>query len=224
MRFILSLIVFFSVVTSSKVIGQEYYHSPNDTLIALANLGQQVTLNITQVHTSNDTLQFVWEKLNVSMPLEWDATICDNSNCYLSLIDAGTTLPVLPGDDGLLLIHCTPQSVMSLGIIQYTMYEINSPNEKDTLTWIINASGLSVEFNSKQNDYFSVWNKEVKWMGESFQHASMSIVSMNGSVVFETSDYSSETLDLQIENGNYWILLKTKERTYSQKIALYNEN
>src|SRR5574343_852877 len=72
---------------------QGYFHSPNDTLWASTTLGQQVTMNITQVHTTNDTLQFIWQKVNVDLPFGWEATICDNSNCNLALIDGDTTLP-----------------------------------------------------------------------------------------------------------------------------------
>jgi len=223
MRYILAVFVYL-FLNSAQIFGQGYYHSPNDTLIAVTSLDQQVTLNITQIHTSNDTLQFVWEKLNVTMPIEWEATICDNSNCYLSLVDAGTTLPVLPGDDGLLLIHCTPHTVMSVGIIQYTMYEISSPNDIDTLTWIINASGLSVITNSKQKEYFVVSKNQLVWMGNPFTNATISIISMTGQQIEETSLNSSEPLNLNLQNGNYWILMKTDSNFYNQKITIQHEN
>lgn len=223
MKFRTVLLVYL-LFASFGAFGQGYYHSPNDTLIAVTTLDQQVTLNITQVHTSNDTLQFVWKKLNVSMPVEWEASICDNSNCYLTLIDSSTTLPVLPGDDGLLLIHCTPHDVMSVGIIQYTIYEISAPTNIDTLTWIINASGLSVETNSKQKEYFIVYNNQLTWKGDSFNNATICIISMTGQQIVETSMNSFEPLTLNLKNGSYWILMKTESNFYNQKITIQHEN
>lgn len=134
----------FCLITGTSY-GQGYYHSPNDTLIAYAEIGESVTMNITQVHTSNDTLQFTWNKLSVDIPSQWEASICDNSNCYTTLMENGTSLPVLPGDDGLMLLHCTPIEVTGTGVIRYTLFEIGSPQVVDTLTWIIHAelSGLT---------------------------------------------------------------------------------
>lgn len=160
-------VVAFFFAATGFAMAQPYHHSPDDTLTAATTLGNSVTMNITQVHPGNDTLQFVWHKSDVSMPPEWVAQICDNSTCYPALLDSGTTLPVLPGDDGLLLIHCTPYTTPGTGVIRYTMYEIHTPWQVDTLTWIIQAEDATGIPTAIQSPIFSI-------SGNTFQLSSSS--------------------------------------------------
>ncbi|MEN9442477.1 MAG: hypothetical protein RLZ33_2554 [Bacteroidota bacterium] len=198
---------------------QGYYHSPNDTLWASTTLDQQVTMNITQVHTSNDTLQFIWQKVYVDLPFGWEATICDNSNCNLALIDGDTTLPVLPGDDGLLLIHCTPHVTNGIGIIQYSMYEIHQPAQIDTLTWIIDANELYLSENSSISGSFSVENNSLIWIGESLVNPTLILVSMDGTTIHLDTKNSTNGYSLSfLKPGLYWVLLENEGENYSQKI------
>jgi len=198
---------------------QGYYHSPNDTLYASTTLDQQVTMNITQVHTSNDTLLFIWQKLNVDLPFGWDATICDNSNCNLALIDGDTTLPVLPGDDGLLLIHCTPHLTAGIGVIQYSMYEIHQPSQIDTLTWIIDANELNLSEILDVKGSFSVENNTLIWKGEALVNSSLKIVSLDGkNIDLDTKNSITEYSLSVLKPGLYWILLENEGKNYCQKI------
>lgn len=198
---------------------QGFYHSPNDTLYASTSLDQSVTMNITQVHTSNDTLQFIWQKVNVDLPFGWEATICDNSNCNLALIDGDTTLPVLPGDDGLLLIHCTPHLTAGIGVIQYSMYEIHQPSQIDTLTWIIDANELNLNEIFDVKGSFSVENNVLIWIGESLVNPTLSIVSMDGkSIHLDTKNSITEYSLSFLKSGVYWILLENEGKNYCQKI------
>ncbi|MEN9998124.1 MAG: hypothetical protein RI922_1114 [Bacteroidota bacterium] len=204
---------------------QGYYHSPNDTLWASTVLDQQVTMNITQVHTSNDTLQFVWQKVNVDIPFGWDATICDNSNCNLALIDGDTTLPVLPGDDGLLLIHCTPHITAGVGIIQYSMFEINQPAQIDTLTWIIVANSLSLYEN--QNDFGELLLKNdcLKWVGKELSNPTIKALSMNGSESALIYDEALKEISLtNLKTAVYWIVLEDQGKNYYKKINYFKHD
>ena len=204
---------------------QGYYHSPNDTLWASTVLDQQVTMNITQVHTSNDTLQFVWQKLLVDLPFGWDATICDNSNCNLALIDGDTTLPVLPGDDGLLLIHCTPHITTGVGIIQYTMFEINQPTQLDTLTWIIEANELSLDEKFNVSGELFLKKDCLIWLGEKLMHPTVNALCMNGSKVELIYNEALNEISLKkLKPGFYWITIEDKGKNYYQKIYYVEQN
>jgi len=176
-------------------------------------------MNITQVHTSNDTLQFIWQKVNVDLPFGWDATICDNSNCNLALIDGDTTLPVLPGDDGLLLIHCTPHITNGIGKIQYSMYEIHQPSQIDTLTWIIDANELYLSETLDDKGSFSVQNNLLIWNGDSLVNPTLTIVSMDGKSIHLDTKNSANGYSLSIlKAGMYWVLLENEGKNYCQKI------
>jgi hypothetical protein len=176
-------------------------------------------MNITQVHTSNDTLQFIWQKVNVDLPFGWDATICDNSNCNLALIDGDTTLPVLPGDDGLLLIHCTPHLTAGIGVIQYSMYEIHQPSQIDTLTWIIDANELNLSEIFDVKGSFSVENNALIWKGEALVNPTLKIVCLDGkNIDLDTKKSITEYSLSFLKPGVYWILLENEGKNYCQKI------
>jgi len=200
---------------------QSYYHSPNDTLIENTILDAQVTMNITQVHQGNDTLHFFWNKLSVVMPFEWEANICDNSNCYTSLENSGATLPVLPGDDGLMLIHCTPHSVEGTATIRYTIFEEDSPSQVDTLTWIINATSAGI--NSVQNDANFIWVYEnvLHVDGQTEQFNKICIFDPSGKILYESVNNGEKTFLIpSITSSLFYVELSGENKIYRQNILL----
>lgn len=118
---------------------QSYFNSPNDTIVATVPLDDVSVLNITQVHSTSDTIYFKWHKVSVSMPATWEASICDNGNCYTNLKDSGMMTAIVPGDNGLMSLHINPHFEAGTGIIRYWLYATNTPAQVDTLTWIVTA-------------------------------------------------------------------------------------
>ncbi|MBS1594089.1 MAG: hypothetical protein JST90_07175 [Bacteroidetes bacterium] len=102
-------------------------------------------MNIIQSHPTNDTLHFHWKKLSALLPTGWEASICDNGLCFGSLVDSGMMIPIVPGDDGLMSVHCRPDTNAGLGIIQYILYEEKTSFHRDTLTWIVDASPSGID-------------------------------------------------------------------------------
>ena len=139
MNIILLAVVLFAAVNNS--FAQSYYHSPNDTIISSAAFDDISVFNIIQVHPTSDTLYFKWHKQSVVLPVTWEASICDNGNCYTSLKDSGMMAPIVPGDNGLLSLHLDPKFEVGTGIIRYTVWATSTPMQVDTLTWIITAGG-----------------------------------------------------------------------------------
>lgn len=197
-----------------------YVHSPNDTLIANTTVNNSVTMNITQVHPSNDTLQFVWKKFSISMPNDWTATICDNTTCYQSLIDSSTTLPVLPGDDGLMLVHCYPNTNVGTGIIRYTIYEIHSPQQIDTLTWIINAvstAGISESVSASQ--VYTIIGNHFQLIDSKSKYTNLTLLDLNGKEVFSSGIPTSSCVETPSLPANfYYIILSGNNSIIRQKI------
>ncbi|MBA3828308.1 MAG: hypothetical protein H0X33_05185 [Taibaiella sp.] len=132
--------------------GQSYYNSPNDTITSNVTSNHVSVFNITQVHPTTDTIHLKWYKLSVIMPATWEASICDNGDCFTSLLDSGMMIPIVPGDDGLMSLHINPKFETGIGIIRYTIFATNTPTHIDTLTWIINATGTTstIEVNTAQ--------------------------------------------------------------------------
>ena len=200
---------------------QSYYHSPNDTLIAYSELEGSVTMNITQVHPTPDTLYFVFEKYSVDMPVGWVVSICDNSNCNTSLIDIDTTNAVLPGDDGLLLIHCAPHTNLGTATIRYTMREINALTPPDTLTWIIHANSAANIIESAEKPKIAIQNHEIKIYPQLAQGDVLSIFNVMGVLVFQTSIFENTSMLLPEKlAGIYFIQFSSNGQEFKQKILI----
>lgn len=204
--------------------GQSYSHSPNDTLSAVTTVDNSVTLNITQLHPGNDTLQFVWKKLSVSMPAEWTATICDNNTCYPTLIDSASTLPVLPGDDGLLLVHCSPYTTPGIGVIRYTIYELNTPQQVDTLTWIIEAvstAGISDQPESEQ--LFSLTGNYLTLKASAKNMNRIRLIDSAGKVLFASALGGSAEIELPELPAAVYVIELSGNNSIIQKRIWYSE-
>jgi len=212
------------LATTGIAVAQSYYHSPNDSLIGYTTVGNSLTLNITQVHPTNDTLLFVWKKLSVELPVEWTATICDNNTCYPTLIDSAQTLPVLPGDDGLMLIHCSPNTVSGIGVIRYTIQELSGSQPIDTLTWIIDATATASldQWAVTATPFFIL--DQVLYLNEnagSFNQ--LKLINLSGELVFSRVLDGASMYELSgIHSGIYFIELSDQEHVIHQKIWLQN--
>ena len=215
------LISFFVLVASTSCFSQNYFHSPNDTLIANTILDGQVTMNITQLHPNSDTLHFSWNKLDVTMPFGWEANICDNSFCYTSLVDSGTTLPVLPGDNGLMLIHCTPHITEGSAIIRYTISEANTPWQIDTLTWIINATVAGITSNHAISPKIWTYKNDLYFDEISTDYNSLIIYNSLGEAVFDTKFSTENIFHLPLLTPSiYFVQLVGDSNILTQKIIL----
>lgn len=213
------VVVLLGTITPT-VYSQSYYHSPNDTLISYTTVNNSVTMNITQVHPNNDTLQFVWKKLSVSMSNEWTATICDNNTCFAALIDSSTTLPVLPGDDGLMLVHCYPNTEAGTGIIRYTIYEIHSPQQVDTLTWIIHAeSTAGIDESGLSKSAYILTGNQFKLTEPNPKLTHLTLLDLNGKEVFSSIIPTSSCVEIPSFPANsYYLILSGNNIIIRQKI------
>ena len=208
-------------VAAGEVYAQNYYHSPNDTLVAYTEPGNSVTMNITQLHPTNDTLYFAWNKLSVSMPEGWTATICDNSMCYTSLVENGATLPVLPGDDGLMLIHCQPASP-GTAVIRYTIFETATPWQVDTLTWIIEASPLSVADKAENKLPFTLI--ENRFLLNTNAYSTLTLTNTSGQQVLESRVKPFEEITLPQDQSAFYFLELSGDSGILRKKIWYQKN
>lgn len=216
-----SLIISFTLIGLTTGYSQSYFHSPNDTLIENTIIDGQVTMNITQVHPTNDTLHFIWTKLETFLPIGWEANICDNSNCYTGLENFGTTLPVLPGDDGLMLIHCTPHLNEGTAIIRYSIFEENSPGQIDTLVWIVNATVAGIEINSLDEPIMWYADHKLYFKGSFDKYTSIRILDLTGKVIVERKYETEDYMDFSfLRNSVYIVELNNEFNYYKQKIII----
>jgi hypothetical protein len=198
---------------------QSYYNSPSDSLVKSTVLDHTVAMIITQQHPTGDTIYFKWKQLSVTMPAGWDASLCDNGHCFSVLMDSGMMIPIVPGDNGLMLLHCTPHVNIGTGIIRYILYATNTPSHVDTLTWIVNATATGIE--ATTNTQSSVWYYQNKILlrngGENFE--TIRLLEICGRVIFEASILGQTEIVLpQLPTSSYIIELSGKGGIYYKRI------
>ena len=198
---------------------QSYYNSPSDSLVKSTALDHTVAMNIIQQHPTADTIYFKWKQLSVSMPAGWDAYICDNGHCFSTLMDSGMMIPIVPGDNGLMLLHCTPHVNIGTGVIRYTLYATNTPSHIDTLTWVVNATASGIA--ETTNGQMSVWYYQNKILlrngSENFE--TMRLLDICGEVVFKTSVMGQTEIELpQLPTSSYIIELSGNGGIYYKRI------
>lgn len=188
----------FLITVANPLFSQSYYNSPNDTLISFTPLNSWAVLNITQVHPGQDTLLFHWEKLTDTTPIEWFAYICDNGACFPSLIDSGSMIPIVPGDNGLMSVHVKPLTVYGTATIRYLLYDVNSGLAPDTLTWIVTADTVSgiTDF-QVANPQIQLFGNELILTNVSPLFSEINVHDIKGSLLFTSSiDHSSNRISL----------------------------
>ncbi len=141
---------------------QTFSNTPNDTVSMVGLMEDLETLTIQQLNISANTIQLKWKKVSVSVPALWDASVCDNSICYTSLVDSGTMNAINPPDYGFILLHVTPHVNYGTAIIRYAVWDVVNPSLKDTLTFILTVNAPSAIDETENRKAFSVFPNPVK--------------------------------------------------------------
>lgn len=203
---------------------QSYYHSPDDSIVAEAVANDFNVYNITQIHPTNDTLYFKWNKQSVSMPITWEAGICDNGECNSFLKDSGAMIPIVPGDNGLMSLHINPHNESGTAIIRYTIFEIHQPQKMDTLTWIISAGGHPnniSKINAKQDPKIWVDNGNIHCVNLNNNFSIISVCDLQGRKLFIQKIRGNEArISFRDINSGIYVLQLKGRNNFSRKIFI----
>lgn len=208
---LINKVVFCVVVfltTTQNSFAQSYFHTPNDSIVANAVFDDVGVFNILQSHPTNDTLYFKWKKHLVNIPNTWEASICDVGHCYTNIVDSSTCDPVFPSDVGIMSLHLNPHFEAGTGIVQVLFWEVNTPNNIDTLTWIITASG-SLGVSNTNTENFKIFpnpSNNLLYVETNFSNQCLlQILNNEGKIIYtQTKNLKNIELDIShFTNGTY---------------------
>ncbi len=220
---ILSLPALFAAIEVS--FAQTYSITPNDTFEVIGVMEDLQTLTIFQVNNTTDTLYFQWEKVNESVPTNWEASVCDNFVCYTVLMDSGTTNPVFPGESGFILLHITPHVTYGTAIVRYAIWDIENPTQKDTLTFITTVNAPSTITETKNKNLFSVFPNPVSDLfniqfSDNEEHA-ISVYDFIGKNIYSAvSSANSQLSTTNWLNGIYTLSISDNNKITTKKIIV----
>jgi hypothetical protein len=218
-KFLLSVVAL--LATIEVAVAQSFSNTPNDTVNKAGLMEDLETLSIQQLNTSSDTIILKWEKVSVSIPTSWEASVCDNSICYATLVDSGMMNPVAPRKYGLLLLHITPRIDDGIATIRYAVWDIKNPSLKDTLTYILSVNKLSGVVEPINTYNFSIFpNPAKEYINITSNVLSgfhFSIADAAGKEVAKGfSKTNTHTINMEnLANGLYFISFSTKNTLIS---------
>jgi len=209
----------FMLVISGISFAQAYTIAPNDTVIVDAMMEDLETLSITQTSKTEDTLFLKWKKISESIPDKWDANVCDNQFCYPSLLDSGTMNPVLPGEYGLLIIHCTAKVNYGKAVIRYAVWDARNLSNTDTLTYIINSMASGNITSGIEPQLFWFGNNKIHLTNKGDFFETLYLMDLSGREIFKASIDHQKIIELPtLSTSVYIIRLSGKEKQFNQKI------
>lgn len=222
-RFYVIVLIAVLLAAINTSFGQSYYHSPNDTITSNAAFNDISVFNIMQIHPTADTIYFKWHKQSVSLPATWEASICDNGNCYTTLKDSGMMAPIVPGDDGLMSLHIDPKSEAGTAIIRYTIFATNTPHQIDTLTWIVTAAGeTGINGTDKTTPFIYTENGVIICKNLMGNYVKAMLYDANGRLLYQ-KDIKGEEANIPVMNYSKPVLILQLRgrRNFATKIINY---
>ena len=225
MKFLIKSVLSVAVIIAAadNTFSQSYTLNPGDSVQFTGVFDHLQTLSVEQVSTSADTIHLAWRKVSESVPLNWEALVCDNVMCNASLVDSGNMNPVLPGDYGFLLLHITPHVNYGTAVVRYAVWDIANATLKDTLTYTLTLDSLSgifekATFNSVQL-YPNPANGNLKIKTNLEKGFSYSVCDMTGNELLKgcalTNCISVDTQILRC--GTYVVIVEEKGISISNK-------
>lgn len=150
------------ILTTVRCYAQSYEIIPNDSIVVSGWLEENYSLMIEQYNRSGDTLDLLWERIDHIVPESWEASVCDNSFCYTSLVEGGRMTPVAPGESGKLIIKMTPHVNEGTAVIRYAVWSGASPNNRDTLTFFLSAQKYTSSVSEKPLGFQCSYNSHTQ--------------------------------------------------------------
>ena len=158
----LVLVVVFLLASTSIFFAQSYSISPNDSIVVVTPYSDLNHFTIQQNNLTNGYLVFSWQQVSLNIPVGWTANLCDAGNCYPGFPTNGTMDTIFSGNYGLMSLGINPDTIIGTAIIRYAVWEVNTPAQIDTLTWIITANGSVGIIDLRDKNNFSIYPNPAK--------------------------------------------------------------
>ncbi|MBC7383259.1 MAG: T9SS type A sorting domain-containing protein [Bacteroidia bacterium] len=213
------------VLTTATVFtfAQSYNITPNDTFMDLTPFNKLSHFTIQQNNLTNGKLLFNWQQLVLNIPSGWTANLCDNGHCYADFPVKGKMDTVFKSEYGMMSLGIDPGMVSGTALIRYAIWEQSTPENMDTLTWII-SSNSATGFTETEPDkslliFVDVSGDNIHLLTSLNKGFYCSISDISGkqvyseNFIFSTANISSENFP----NGFYNILIMDSNKNIKTK-------
>lgn len=170
-----------------------------------------------------------WTKVSVDTVPGSRFDICANAGCYIGIPDTGSNwdFPVPPYEVGFYKMHYWTGDSSGTSIAKIYLYEESSPDDGDTLTYILNisCSGVGIEESDQGINKLSIYpnptNGPVAVSLKEATDASITLRNNFGQIIL-TEKYKSTShidLNLDVPAGVYFLQIETNGEIITRKIV-----
>ena len=208
------------VVAGTALAQRSFYSTPKDTIIATVLLEAKQSLMFQQYPTTGQNLNLHWKQFSLSIPAQWEASLCDNGTCYTDLPVSGFMNTVWPGDYGLMKLDITPHVNYGTAVIRYTIWDSSTAGYVDTLTWVIHSVPTGIG-NNEVNQTFAFTSGKTLFISNIPGSGKAALLfDVAGKKVFQKNlQKQEEVMDLSFLNEGLYVLHITGlHQPYAQKI------
>ncbi|MDG1147491.1 MAG: T9SS type A sorting domain-containing protein [Crocinitomicaceae bacterium] len=142
MKNLITLVLTMSLFTMTGFAQLSFSWDPNDTIVQNVDSDMYTELDIHQINLTGDTLELGIEVVYNDIPATWDGMICIQGLCLGAIQPVGFTAQMSPIYDtmyGYTKLTVFPQGGLESCKLRIRVYDVNSPSESDTCTWILNS-------------------------------------------------------------------------------------
>lgn len=94
-------------------------------------------------NVSGSTMKLVYQKIDGDYNAGWWVSFCDNYDCFASFIARDTFAPIPDQGSAEWKITATPNKIADTSTVRYAIWEANSPNVKDTVSFTFMAAAAN---------------------------------------------------------------------------------
>lgn len=160
------------------------------------------------------TYEFVQE--SNTMPIEWQFSLCDYTNCYIGIPNSGTMTPISlseaeGGTEGYFMLTIMNQGISGSGTVELWVYDSNDYERGAFVSWTVNYVGeVSVDENAAAaiqvypNPTTDVLNVKVQgaFTGEILNELGQNVLALKGT--------STQSFDVSgLDAGIYFVSIQT---------------
>lgn len=215
------------VMATTFVFGQSYTITPDDSIVDIAPFNDLTHFTIQQNNITGNGMILSWQQISVSVPVGWTAFLCDNGTCFTNFPLSGTMDTVGVGEYGFLSVGIDPTNILGTALIRYSVWDVNTPNQRDTLTWIITANGSMAISETEDPNSFTVFptvaDNQIILQTDCETLKSYFVFDASGKIVSTGNILSAHTtISVQdLPNGVYFISMADSKKNHStQKVVV----
>ncbi|MBT5401987.1 MAG: hypothetical protein HOL28_00940 [Crocinitomicaceae bacterium] len=107
--------------------------------ITIDRNGKLELAEIKFLNTTQTDLYLNWERVENTLPIEWDYSMCAFGKCQIGIPTGGALKLISPGKPGFMAIHVFPKGIKGKGTVQFKLFDSRDESKFEVLEFHILA-------------------------------------------------------------------------------------